>query len=158
MGKIGPPYGLKGGLKVRSYSDHPDSLSNYKYWWLGNSEQKKKLKLLRVSRSGQHLIVSFEKIDDRTEAEKYRNDIVYIPRSQFPKTGVGEFYWVDLIGLTVCTVGGESMGRLNRLIETGANQVMVVGEKNELVPFIHQVVEKVDTRTGHILVNWEPGS
>ncbi len=155
MGRVGSPYGLQGGLRVRPFTGHLESLAKYEYWWLGNSEQTKKFKLLKLVPSKKDLIVTFEEIDDRTEAEKYRNRNVYIPRSQFPETKEGEFYWVDLIGLAVVTLEGQVIGQLQGIFETGANQVMVVGENELLIPFIDNVVKKVDIKTGEILINWE---
>ncbi len=155
MGKVGAPYGLRGGLRVRPFTDHPESLAKYKYWWLGNSEQTKKFKLLKLVPSTKDLIATFEEIYDRTEAEKYRNHNVYIPRSHFPEAKEGEFYWVDLIGLAVVTLDGQVLGQLQGIFETGANQVMVVGENELLIPFIDNVVDKVDIKMGQILINWE---
>jgi 16S rRNA processing protein RimM len=80
-----------------------------------------------------------------------------VRRSQLPATGADEVYWVDLLGLAVVNIHGEDLGRVDHLLETGANDVLVVkGEKERLIPFARDsIVKEVDLRAGKILVDWE---
>jgi 16S rRNA processing protein RimM len=80
-----------------------------------------------------------------------------VRREQLPPTSPGEYYWSDLEGLTVVTVQGEMLGTVDHLIETGANDVMVVhGERERLIPFVmQQVVVDVDLGKGEIRVDWD---
>ncbi len=79
-------------------------------------------------------------------------------RSRLPDPGDGEFYWTDLIGLRVATADGFDLGEVERMLETGANDVMVVrGEFERLIPFIAgMVVRSVDVERGRIVVDWHP--
>lgn len=76
---------------------------------------------------------------------------------QMPATGPGEYYWRDLEGLEVVNLQGERLGRVDHLLETGANDVLVVvGERERLIPFVSaQVVTEVDLETGLIRVDWD---
>jgi len=78
-----------------------------------------------------------------------------VPRSALPETKGGEFYWADLIGLVVVNVSGQEFGRVTQILETGANDVLVVqGERERLIPFIASVIREVDTGAGRIQVDW----
>ena len=80
-----------------------------------------------------------------------------ISRDQLPDTAPGEYYWGDLQGLEVLTGDGESLGTVDHLIETGANDVLVVkGDRERLIPFVlQQVVTRVDLDAGTIQVDWD---
>ncbi len=75
-----------------------------------------------------------------------------------PASEDGSWYWMDLIGLQVVTTGGVVLGQVTGLVETGANDVLVVqGERERLVPFvIDQYVKRVDLDAGLIEVDWDP--
>jgi len=79
-----------------------------------------------------------------------------VPRSALPATDEGEYYWSDLLGLRVTNVRNEELGRVRTLLETGANQVLVVdGERERLIPFVSAVVVSVDLARGELVVDWE---
>ena len=79
------------------------------------------------------------------------------PRDALPLPGAGEFYWADLVGLDVTNLQDQPLGRVKSLIETGANQVLVVveGERERLLPFVGQVVKAVDVPGGTIIADWD---
>ena len=83
---------------------------------------------------------------------------VFVGRDQLPATVEGEYYWSDLEGLEVHTTNGDVLGRVERLMETGANDVLVIrGQREHLVPFIQgQYVTRVDLEGGVIEVDWDP--
>ncbi len=80
-----------------------------------------------------------------------------IPRDELPATQPDEYYWHDLQGLTVVTLAGERLGTVDHLIETGANDVLVVeGDRERLIPFVMgQVIVGVDLDKGEIRVDWD---
>ena len=97
--------------------------------------------------------------NDRDAAEQLVGAEISIRRTQLPATTEpGEFYWTDLVGLRVQTVEGVDLGRIERLFETGANDVIVVqGERERLVPYVwEQVVRDVDLEAGVMHVDWDP--
>ena len=83
---------------------------------------------------------------------------IRIPRSALPDSGTDSWYWSDLIGLSVVNEEGVSLGTVKQMIETGANDVMVLdGDRERLVPFVvEQVVKTVDLDAREIRVNWHP--
>ncbi len=95
--------------------------------------------------------------DDRDQAATLVGCGIAVPRSDLPALASGQHYWTDLIGLDVVTLDGTSLGRLERLIETGANDVMIVhGEREWLIPYIKdQVIRDVDLDRGVIRVDWQ---
>ena len=96
--------------------------------------------------------------NDRDAAAMLTGTEIGVYRSQLPAVESDDFYWNDLIGLQVVTNSGRLLGRVDHLIETGANDVMVVkGEQECLVPYIKdQVIESVDLEAGEIRVDWDP--
>lgn len=85
------------------------------------------------------------------------NTEIGVRRDQLPATAPDEYYWNDLLGLEVMNLQGEPLGRVDHLIETGANDVLVVrGERERLIPFVlNQVVMRVDLKAGEIEVDWD---
>lgn len=102
--------------------------------------------------------MALEGCRDRESAEALRHAAVAVPRSALPEPAPGEYYWHDLIGLAVVTTDGEELGRVDHLLETGANDVLVVyGKRERLIPWIQgQVVQSVDPAGGGIIVDWDP--
>ena len=85
-----------------------------------------------------------------------RGKEIAVPRARFPNTQPNEYYWTDLIGLDVVNGAGRNFGQIIRILETGANDVLVVqGERERLVPFIADVIGGVDLEAGVIRVNWD---
>lgn len=103
------------------------------------------------------MIALLEGVDDRNEAETWIGSDIYIPQDQLATLGDDEFYWTDLIGLNVINTDGVEFGRIDKMLETGANDVLVVkGEQERLIPFVmHQVVVKVDLDGQQMVVDWD---
>ena len=109
------------------------SLADFRFWWIGNFKKKQRLELNKTKVIQDFLIASFKEIVDRTQAEELKGKSVYVPRALFPQLAEDEFYWVDLIGLRVVNLRGETLGKINHLLETGANQVMVARDKKGVI-------------------------
>ena len=105
--------------------------------------------------------VRFEEIEDRKAAEKLVGADLFIPREQLPETEAGAYYWCDLIGLSVYDVKEGHIGRVRAMIETGSNDVFVVGSDDEggerLIPHIEHVVLDIDLETGRMRVDLPEG-
>ena len=106
---------------------------------------------------GERVLVRFAGTDDRDAAAKLTGFELSVPRAEFEPPPPGSWYWHDLIGLAVVTVEGTPLGRVDHLIETGVNDVLVVqGERERLIPFaLPQIVKKVDLDAGRIEVDWD---
>lgn len=163
MGTISGVHGVKGWVKVYSYTQPRDNIVKYDQWYLSHRGQVKPVKLTGGQSTGRGVIAKIEGIDDREQALALKGAEILIDRSELPALPEGEYYWVDLEGLKVVTVDGVDLGTVSHLMETGANDVFVVkGEDRErLIPFTeapdpgHAVV-RISLEEGLIVVDWDP--
>jgi len=109
-------------------------------------------------RHGKGLIVKIAHCADRDQASRYIGKDIEVARNQLPELEEDEFYWTDLIGLSAITKEGVGLGHVSRLMETGSNDVLVVkGERERLIPLLwDNVVVRIDTDKGVIVVDWDP--
>lgn len=182
VGKIGSPFGVRGWVKVTSYTEQTDNLLDYDPWYLpatrpvtgldsendpggasGSPQGKSptEWRLADVTEAKVHgsgLVARFKNCDDRDAAALLNGLEIAIRRDQLPKADSGEYYWADLEGLEVKTLGGVSLGFVDHLLETGANDVLVVkGERERLIPYVRDhIVKAVDLEAGLIQVDWDP--
>ncbi len=156
MGKIVAAQGILGWVKVQTFTEYLDSLLDYDTWYVGNEQAWRPLQVLEADVHGKVLVAKLEGVADRTAAEKYKGLLVAVPRAELPEQEEGEYYWSDLIGLSVENLAGEKFGTVESLLETGANDVLVIkGERGEtLIPFIGAVIRQVDLEKKTIRVDW----
>jgi 16S rRNA processing protein RimM len=159
LGRIVAPYGVRGWLKIHPLGDDPQSWSDMPQWWLGTSPdgsvwQAYPLETFRPHASG--WIAKLKGVDDRSGAERLDGWYIGAPREALPATAPDEYYWTDLIGMTVRNEQDQLLGTVDSLVETGAHQVLVVkdGETKRLLPFVGQVVRKVDVDARLVRVDW----
>jgi 16S rRNA processing protein RimM len=157
MGKIVAAHGIKGWVKIQTYTEYLDSLLDYDTWYVGKEEAWRPLEVLEAEVHSKVLVARLEGVDDRTAAERYKGQLIAVPRSELPEQEEGEYYWSDLIGLKVLNLAGEELGTVDTLLETGANDVLVVkgGSGELLIPFIEDVIGKVDLKQRTIRVDWQ---
>ena len=166
LGKVGAVYGIKGWLKIHSFTDETDAILDYFPWSLklGNKIQTVKITDWRKHNKG--LIVKVQGIDDRDIAQALVGSEIIINELALPELPQGDFYWRDLIGMSVVTTQGYDLGVVSEMMETGANDVLVVkanlndgfGQKERLIPYIlEQVVDSVSAENKQICVDWDPG-
>lgn len=161
VGKIGAPYGVRGWVKVQSFTETIENLLDYEPWYVrksGNGDTWKTASVEEAKIHGKGIIAKFTGCDDRDAAISMRGQEIAIRRDQLPEPAEGEYYWIDLEGLEVKTLDGISLGRVDHMLETGANDVMVVkGERERLIPFVMvHIVHDVDLKGGVIRVDWDP--
>jgi 16S rRNA processing protein RimM len=158
LGRLSGLYGVQGWLKVHSDTEPREGIVRYPDWWVRQQGGWKRMRVEQGRRHGKGVVVKLEGIDDRDAAAKLLNAEVAVDRSELPDTAPGEFYWTDLEGLTVVCVDGTELGRVDHLIETGANDVLVVtGERERLIPYIpEQVIKQIDLEQGRMVVDWDP--
>ena len=157
LGQVGRPFGIRGWVHVRSYTDPPEALLSYSQWHLRTASGERILRCVAEGRrQGAGLAVRLEGIDTREKAESLRGAIVEVRRAQLPPTGEREYYRVDLIGLRVCNLDGVELGVVDYFIDAPANPVMVVrqGGREHWLPVTPQHLRKVDLAAGRILVDW----
>ena len=158
VGRISGVFGVKGWVKVYSYTDPRDNIVNYPCWYLKRGGQWQPVELEAGRKHGKAVVAKLEGVDDREAALALRDVDIAIDRAQLEKLGPEEYYWADLIGLRVVTLEGVELGRVERLMETGANDVLVVeGDRERLIPYIRdQVIASIDLEAGEIRVDWDP--
>jgi len=154
LGHISGVHGLNGWVKVHAFTDPRTAIFTYQPWWLG--EARKEIHLDRGQPQGKTLIAKLIGIDSVEQARQLVGEKIRVPRSSLPDSEPGQWYWSDLQGLTVENRAGVVLGQVQRMIETGAHDVMILtGDRERLVPFVPGVfVDKVDLAAGRIIVDW----
>lgn len=158
VGKISGVFGVKGWIKVFSFTDPRENILGYSPWLLKKGSEEKIYKVVDGQLHGKAIIARLDSVDDRDQAELLTGWDVLIGRSQLPKADKDEYYWDELIGLNVETDQGVSLGVVENLLETGANDVLIVqGERDRAVPFLQgQTILSIDLDAGKIIVDWDP--
>lgn len=156
MGRLGAPFGVRGWIKVQPYTETPDGLMEYPVWWVGREGGDwREMEVAEAAVHGKSLVARFGRIADREQAAQLKGLQVAVPRSRLPQAE-GEVYWADLVGLKAVNLQGVSLGVVQGLIATGANDVLEVrGERERLIPFIGQVVVEVDLQAGILRLDWD---
>jgi len=157
IGKLIGAHGVRGWLKVYSWTQPRENILRYDPWLLQRNGAWRSVRVLDGRRQGKSIVVRLEGIDDRDEALALRDAEVAIRRDQLETLEDGEYYWSDLIGLRVRNLAGEPLGEVTGLLETGADDVLVIrGDSERLVPFSSpEIVRSVDLVAGEIIVDWE---
>jgi len=157
LGRIAGPYGLQGWVKLNAYGDDFDALGTMPQWWLGAAAEGEvwtPYALQDLKSHGKGWIVKFAGVDDRNGSEAITGSYIAAPREALPETAANEFYWADLVGLEVVNTQGERLGRVTKLLSSGAHEVLCVSDgeggkmQERLLPFVAQVVKSVDTANG----------
>ena len=158
LGRVGSPYGVQGWVHVVEFTAEPGSLLDYTPWYLFRQDRWQPAGLLDGRRHGKGLVARLDGFEDREAAAALKGAEIGIYREQLPAPGEQEYYWCDLEGLQVMTTDGRLLGYVDHLIETGANDVLVVrGEREILIPYIRgQVIRTVDLEARVIRVDWDP--
>ena len=158
VGKINGFHGLKGFIKVFSETRPRDAIFSYDHLFVFRNNEWSKLDVEDTAYVGKSLIIKFKGFADRTAIEPYYGLELYIEHSQLKELSEGEFYWADLIGLTVKNTQGFIFGEVKEFLETGANDVMIIRKNGQecLIPFTrgHAVLD-IDLDAKEILVDWD---
>jgi len=155
MGRISAPFGIKGWLKIQPFTAESDCLSTLDTWWLGRDGEWQQYRVEEAQAHGPGVVAKLAGCEDREAALGFRGRQVAVNRDALPRPAANEFYWADLIGLRVVNSAAQDFGEVTRILETGANDVLVVqGERERLIPFIADVIQAVDLAAGVIKVDW----
>ncbi len=156
VGRIAGPYGVRGWVRVRSDTDPPEGLLDHATWLIGAPGDWTEHRVAEGRVHGAGLVARLEGLGDRDAAGALSGRDIGIERDALPELEDGDYYWTDLIGLEVRTVEGARLGTVVRMMETGANDVLVVGgERERLLPYLPgRVVRRVDLEAGSIEVDW----
>lgn len=176
VGTIGRAHGVRGQVRVRSDMDPPEALLLHDTWLVERSGVWRPEAVRSARPHGNVFVAHLEGVEDPDAAAEFAGARIGLPRDALPTLDEGQYYWVDLIGLEVLDEGGGSLGVLRKMVETGANDVMVVGSapdggrdsgsdrppapggsraQEHIIPFIiGEVIREVDLEAGHLRVCW----
>jgi len=157
MGRVRAAHGLKGWIKIQPFTQEKEGLLDYPEWWLGGEGQWQQHRVAESAVHGSTVVARLDGFIDRNAAAGLRGRDVAVPRAAMPENREGEFYWNDLLGMEVRNRNASKLGLVAKILETGANTVLVVhGDTELLVPFIQDVVVNVDLKARQLVVDWEP--
>ncbi|MCP4878397.1 MAG: ribosome maturation factor RimM [Gammaproteobacteria bacterium] len=157
VGHILGAQGVKGWVRVFSNTSPRENIVSYSPWFIERGSELRKV-AVKGRRQGKNVIASLDGVGDRNEAENLTGCQIFIDPQQLPQLQAGEYYWSDLVGMTVETLQGELLGEIASMMETGADDVMVLkGERERLIPFaVDQIVREVDLDNRRLVVDWSP--
>ena len=165
VGYVSGAYGVTGSIRVTPFSTDADALLNVKSWWL----DKPNLQAVNVRTAKMHggdVVAQLVGVVGRDPAEALKGAAVSIPRSEFPQLAEDEFYWSDLIGLSVVNLQGEALGTVSDMMDNGVQSILRItpvpaeggaAEKapsERLVPYVDQYVKSVDLAGKTITLDW----
>ena len=158
VGKISGVFGIKGWIKVFSFTDRKENILGYSPWLLKKGTDIKTVAVIDGKLQGKAIVAQLDGINDRDEAASFMGWDIFITPDQLPKAEKDEYYWSDLIGLAVETNLGIKLGVVESLLETGANDVVIVkGERESVIPFLQgQTIISIDLVAGKMVVDWDP--
>ncbi|TVQ73845.1 MAG: ribosome maturation factor RimM [Chromatiaceae bacterium] len=158
VGRISGVHGVRGWVKLFSETDPRDRILQYEPLLMERNGQWQAVPLEDGRPQGKGVVAKFAGMDDRDVAATYVGCQLAIRPEQLEPLPEGEYYWADLIGLEVETLDGISLGRVENLIQTGANDVLVVrGDRERLIPYLReQVIHEIDLDAGRMRVDWDP--
>jgi 16S rRNA processing protein RimM len=157
VGKISGVFGIKGWVKVFSYTDDRENILDYSPWLLKKAGETKTVKVITGNLQGKAVVAQLDGIQDRDHAASLMGWDIFITPEQLPKAASDEYYWSDLVGLKVENTEGVDFGVITGLLETGANDVIIVqGERERCIPFLQgKTVVSIDLNTGKMIVDWD---
>ena len=163
LGQIGSPFGVRGWVHVRSFTELPAGLLGHDSWTLRLASGERVQRRVAEARvqGGQgggksdRLVARLEGVEDREGAEALRGAVIEVERAALPPPGDRRYYQADLIGLAVTNLEGVALGRVAHFVDAPTSAVMVVrGDKEHWVPAVPDRLRKVDLVSGAILVDW----
>ncbi len=159
MGRVVGPYGVRGWLRIQPYTLRSETVLEYQPWRVRQrSGAIETPTVLEAKVHGKGVIVRIAECQMREDVQRWTGGVIECPVSALPGLAAGEYYWGELLGLTVETTEGRVLGSVHQLLETGANDVLVVRatDRDRLIPYIAAVVRRVDKDARRIVVDWDP--
>jgi len=163
VGHVHTAYGIKGWVWVMSRTDPITNVFSYGPWYLDRSGTLAPVELAGHRVQGKGLIAQFAGCEDRNAADLLVGATIWVPKSALQTQADDEYFWSDLIGMRVVTEQGVLLGCVDDMMETGANDVIVVqgcegsiDQQERLLPWVDQVVIAIDREAKCITVDWDP--
>ncbi len=155
IGHFGKSYGIKGWLKVKSLHRPLADFLKFSMIWVYHQDNWENIQITEGKNLGPSFVVKIAGCDTPEVAKTYANDPIAVLREQLPSLPEGEYYWDDLLGLQVFNQDQVLLGTIDHLLETGANDVMVLkSNKKRLIPYTRNVVKSIDLSSKIMVVDW----
>ena len=160
VGHVQGAFGIKGWLKIHSYCRPKEQILEYTLWRLRLNHDESPYQADQGRLHGNGIVAHLSGVDTRTRAEALKHAQIWVSTAELPELPAGEYYWYQLIGLDVIRVTGQHLGKIERLMETGAHDVLVIkggADATEiLVPYVRgEVVKEVDPDRRLMTVDWQ---
>ena len=165
LGKLGSSHGIKGWLKITTYTDSVEGIFDYSPWLIKEQGEWREVKVLQWRFQGKAVVASLEGVETRDQAQMLTNCEIAVTPQQMQTLPEDEFYWRDLIGCEVVNTKGYNMGKVQEIVETGSNAVLLVkanakdgfGKAERMIPFVtEQFIIEVNLTEKQIIVDWDP--
>ncbi|MPY26821.1 ribosome maturation factor RimM [Shewanella psychropiezotolerans] len=165
LGKLGSSHGIKGWLKITTYTDSVEGIFDYSPWLIKEQGEWREVKVLQWRFQGKAVVASLEGVETRDQAQMLTNCEIAVTQQQMETLPEDEFYWRDLIGCEVVNTKGYNMGKVQEIVETGSNDVLLVkanakdgfGKAERMIPFVtEQFIIEVNLPEKQITVDWDP--
>ena len=152
VGRLGAAHGVRGWLRVQSFTDPPQRLFEWRRWRLQSGAE---VNVLEARPQGNGWIAQLEGIEDRDAAGRLSGQVVLVDRDELPATTGREYYRADLVGFEARNLEGVLLGVVDYFIDTPGNAVMVIrGTREYLVPMSAQHLRSVDQQARRLIVDW----
>lgn len=157
LGRFGRPQGLKGFIRVISFTEPETAILEYLPWHIQKKDQWLPLALETFQIQNQKILVNIVGYSERESIAELTNCNIGILSAQLPKLSGGEYYWHELTQMHVVNKDGTPLGQVTEVLATGANDVLIVsGEKRYLIPYIPGIyIVSVDPVQQQIVVDWD---
>lgn len=156
LGKISGIWGAHGWVRIYSYTCNKQDILSFEPWYLIRADRYDQVRVIQGRIQGLRVVAQLEGYTDREQSRSLINTAIAVPVDVLPELNKEEYYWIQLEGLRVVTMNDDDLGTVDYLIETGANDVIVVrGDRERLIPYIPEVVRQVNLGDGLIRVDWD---
>ena len=164
LGKVTTAFGIKGWVKVYSYTDPATNILDYKAWYIHQNGEWKLFKVKQGKLQGKGLAAALEGVTDRDQALALSQCDIGIPESELPEPEEDEHYWFQLEGLNVVTTQDQLLGQVKELFDSGGgNQVLTIkpcegsiDKRSRMMTYVSEYILEVDLDAGVIQVDWDP--
>jgi len=161
LGRLAAPWGLKGWIRVHSYTDPPAAILDHPVWHLsGSGGRWEAVRVVEGRRhgTGRDVVVALEGVATPEEARRVASRDVGLPRAELPAPAPGEYYWDDLVGCRVVTEADVELGVVTHFHDFPAAPVMAVRgtDRERWVPLVPRHLKQVDLDARRVVVDWDP--
>jgi 16S rRNA processing protein RimM len=156
MGRVAGAFGVRGWIKVRPYTETPQSLTRYRHWRLEKAGSGREYEIAECEVHGDQVVARLAGVADREAAARLKGCEILVPRTALPPAREDEVYWADLIGSKVVNLQGDELGEVAEVFSNGAHEVLRVSRNGEerLIPFVAAFVRTLDVAARRIEVEW----